>query len=94
MANILASHPPKFPPLGDTFSLLHKGSDFRILCFPHSNSDPNVRTRSITGPIRRRIRVSWAIFAGKLDDGVKGDDNSEDDNNREDSQKGGIGPVS
>lgn len=95
MASILASHPPsKFPSVGDTFSLLHKNTDFRILCFPHSNSDPSVRTRSSAGPKRRRVKVSWAIFAGKLDDGVKGDDNSEDDSNQEDSQKGGIGPVS
>ncbi|KAL8520629.1 hypothetical protein ACS0TY_011247 [Phlomoides rotata] len=90
MTSILVSHPPsKFPAAGDTFSLPHKGSDFRILCFPHSNSD---RTRSSTGPTRRRIKDSWAIFSGKLDDGVKGDDNSEDDFNQEDSKKGGIGP--
>lgn len=95
MTSILASHPPtRLPAVGDNFSLLHKGVDCRILCFGYSNLDPHIRTRASSGPRRRRIR-SWAIFSGKLEDGVEGDDDdTKDDVKREDSHESGIGPVS
>ncbi|KAI3453274.1 hypothetical protein Pfo_009937 [Paulownia fortunei] len=94
MTSILASHPPTcLPAVGDSFNLLHKGADCRILCFGYSNSDPHIRTRSTSGPRRKRFRGSWALFSGKLEDGVEGDGDFEDDVKREGSQESGIGPV-
>ncbi|PIN26221.1 hypothetical protein CDL12_01036 [Handroanthus impetiginosus] len=94
MTSILASHPPTWlPVVGESSNLLQKVTDTRILCFGFSNSDPQIRGRVSGGPGRRLIRGSWALFSGKLEDGVEGDDDSEDDANREDSQESGISPV-
>ncbi|KAL0446582.1 UNVERIFIED_CONTAM: hypothetical protein Slati_1786100 [Sesamum latifolium] len=77
MTTILAGHPPtRLPAVGESFSILHRWTDGRILCFGYSNQDSHVRTIVSGGPKRRRIRSSWALFSGKLDDGVEGDDDS------------------
>ncbi|KAL0409163.1 UNVERIFIED_CONTAM: hypothetical protein Sradi_1850700 [Sesamum radiatum] len=94
MTTILAGHPPtRLPAVGESFSILHRWTDGRILCFGYSNQDSHVRTIVSGGPKRRRIRSSWALFSGKLDDGVEGDDDSGDDVKREDPQESGVSPV-
>ncbi|KAL0287372.1 UNVERIFIED_CONTAM: hypothetical protein Sangu_2694700 [Sesamum angustifolium] len=73
MTTILAGHPPtRVPAVGESFSILHRWTDGRILCFGYTNQDSHVRTIVSGGPKRRRIRSSWALFSGKLDDGVEG----------------------
>ncbi|KAL0372868.1 UNVERIFIED_CONTAM: hypothetical protein Scaly_0968400 [Sesamum calycinum] len=94
MTTILAGHPPtRVPAVGESFSILHRWTDGRILCFGYTNQDSHVRTIVSGGPKRRRIRSSWALFSGKLDDGVEGDDDSGDDVKREDPQESGVSPV-
>ncbi|KAK6122505.1 hypothetical protein DH2020_043755 [Rehmannia glutinosa] len=94
MTSILASHPPTWlPAVGDSFNLLHKGADCKILCFGYSNSDPLIRSRVSSGARRRRVRSSWTIFSGKLEDGVEGDDDPEDDVDLAGSREGGMDSV-
>ncbi|KAL0296452.1 UNVERIFIED_CONTAM: hypothetical protein Sradi_6697300 [Sesamum radiatum] len=94
MTTILAGHPPtRVPAVGESFSILHRWTDGRILCFGYTNQDSHVRTIVSGGPKGRRIRSSWALFSGKLDDGVEGDDDSGDDVKREDPQESGVSPV-
>ncbi|KAK4423241.1 hypothetical protein Salat_1906900 [Sesamum alatum] len=94
MTTILAGHPPtRLPAVGESFSILHRVTDGRILCFGYSNQDSHVRTIVSRGPKRRRTRSSWSLFSGKLEDGVEGDDDSGDDVKREDRQESGVSPV-
>ncbi|KAG8382593.1 hypothetical protein BUALT_Bualt05G0093700 [Buddleja alternifolia] len=99
MTSILASNPPiRLPAVGDNFNHLHKGIDCRTLPFLYSNPSSSHIRASVSGsPKRRRIRGSWALFAGKVEDASEGDDDddddSEDDVNGEDSQQSKIGPV-
>ncbi|XP_011070433.1 uncharacterized protein LOC105156091 isoform X2 [Sesamum indicum] len=94
MTTILAGHPPtRLSPVGESFSTLHRWIDGRILCFGYSNQDSHVRTIVSGGPKRRRSRSSWALFSGKLEDGVEGDDDTGDDVKREDPQESGVSPV-
>lgn len=90
MTSILASQPPtRLPVIGDSFGVILKAADCRIICFGYSNLDTHFRRRTSGAPRRRRIRGSCIVSSGKLEDNVEGDDDSE----REDSQESRIDPV-
>lgn len=91
MTSILASQPPTWlPASGDSFAVVLKPADCRVLCFGYSISDTHIRSRTGAAPRRRRTGGSSLVFSGKLADSVEGDDDSE----REDTPESGIDPVS
>lgn len=91
MTSILASQPPtRLPATGDSFGVVLKPTDCRILCFGYSLFDTHIRSRTGAAPRRHRTGGTCVVFSGKLEDSVEGDDDSE----REDSPESGTDPVS
>lgn len=106
MTSILLSHPPTRL-LGvnnkDNFNPLHKASSSDIIgkttlfvnC-PSSDSPVHVL---VTRPKRNRVRDSWTVYAGQVDDGFEGssdgDNSSEEEKEADDddARESGIGPM-